>query len=259
MVESDTTPMNQKQRETADIETSSDDYAARFSGAVGEWFLAVQEGITVSMLAGCPGVSVLDVGGGHGQLAGPLCRRGFPVTVLGSDESCRRRIDGLVESGACRFVTGNVLELPFPDQSFDVVMSFRLLPHCEAWPTLIRELSRVARRSVIVDYPTSQGLNAIAPALFGAKKKLEGNTREWRMFRHAEVDDAFSGSGFALKRRAPQFFLPMVLHRALRCRGLSAGMEAICRGLGLTGLWGSPVIAEYLRQEKEHRTVNIQH
>lgn len=231
--------------ETADIETASDGYAARFAGPVGEWLLSVQEKITVAMVAGAPGASILDVGGGHGQLAGPLCRHGFPVTVLGSDDSCRRRVAGLVESGACRFATGNVVQLPFPDRSFDIVMSFRLLPHCTAWPVLIAELSRVARHSVIVDYPTSEGLNAIAPALFGAKKKLEGNTREWRLFRHDEVDKEFAKHGFVLKKRQPQFFLPMVLHRALRCRGLSAAMEAVCRGLGLTRRWGSPVIAEY--------------
>ncbi|MEI6787748.1 MAG: class I SAM-dependent methyltransferase [bacterium] len=234
--------------ETADIETSSDGYAARFAGPVGGWMLAVQEKMTVAMLVGSPGASVLDVGGGHGQLAGPLCTRGFPVTVLGSDDSCRKRIARLVENGACRFVVGNVVALPFPDRSFDVVMSFRLLPHCVAWPVLIAELSRVARGSVIVDYPTSEGLNAIAPALFGAKKKLEGNTREWRMFRHAEVDGEFARYGLILKTREKQFFLPMVLHRALRCRSLSAALEAVCRGLGLTRRWGSPVIAEYRRQ-----------
>jgi 2-polyprenyl-3-methyl-5-hydroxy-6-metoxy-1,4-benzoquinol methylase len=234
--------------ETADIETSSDGYAARFAGPVGVWMLAVQEKMTIAMLVDSPGASILDVGGGHGQLAGPLCTRGFPVTVLGSDDSCRRRIDGLVGSGACRFVVGNVVALPFPDRSFDIVMSFRLLPHCVAWPTLVAELSRVARGSVIVDYPTSEGLNAIAPALFGAKKKLEGNTREWRLFRHSEIDDEFAKHGFILKTREKQFFLPMVLHRALRCRSLSAALEAVCRGLGLTRRWGSPVIAEYRRQ-----------
>ena len=232
-------------RETADIETASDGYAARFAGPVGEWMLGVQESLTVAMLASLPGASILDVGGGHGQLAAPLCRLGYPVTVLGSDVSCRKRIAGLVDSGTCTFIVGNVVDLPFPDRAFDVVLSFRLLPHCTAWPKLIGELSRVARRAVIVDYPTSEGLNAIAPALFGAKKRLEGNTREWRLFRHAEVDDEFRKHGFVLQQRASQFFLPMVLHRALRCRGLSAALESACRGLGLTRRWGSPVIAEY--------------
>ncbi len=234
--------------EIADIETSSDGYAARFSGAVGEWMLQVQETLTVSLLP-APGVAtILDVGGGHGQLARPLCGRGDAVTVVGSDASCRKRISDLVESGKCKFEVGNMVELPFPDRSFDVVLSFRLLPHCTAWPELIKELCRVARNSVVVDYPTSEGLNAIAPALFGAKKKLEGNTRQWRMFKHAEVEAEFRRCGFVLGRRAPQFFMPMVLHRMMKCRKVSAALEAICRGLGLTRRWGSPVIASFRRR-----------
>lgn len=234
--------------ETADIETASDDYAGRFAGPAGEWLLGVQERITVALMPVPAATSVLDVGGGHGQLARPLCGRGYAVTVVGSDETCRHRIADLVERGICRFVTGNMVALPFPDRSFDVVVSFRLLPHCSAWPQLISELCRVARRTVIVDYPTSQGLNAMAPALFGAKKKLEGNTRTWQMFRHGEVEAEFAKHGFAGGRREPQFFLPMVLHRILKCPRLSALFEALCRGLRLTKRWGSPVILRMDRQ-----------
>lgn len=234
--------------ETADIETSSDAYATRFAGAAGQWMLEVQERLTLAMLADRPGISILDVGGGHGQLAVPLCRDGYRVTVLGSAESCRRRVAGVVASGRCAFLTGNVIDLPFADRSFDVVISFRLLTHCVAWPVLIKELCRVARQSVIVDYPTSQGLNAIAPALFGAKKKLEGNTRHWRLFQHREVREAFAAQGFREVRRSPQFFLPMVLHRVLRSRVASAGLEGVCRALGMTRRWGSPVIAEWGRK-----------
>jgi len=229
-------------QETADIETSSDGYAARFAGPAGEWMLKVQETITLSLLPPPGTASMLDVGGGHGQLARPLCRYGYEVAVVGSSDACRNRISDLVETGKCRFVIGNMVELPFPDWSFDVVISFRLLPHCMAWPVLIRELCRVARNSVVVDYPTSQGLNAIAPALFDAKKKLEGNTRQWRMFRHVEIEAEFAKHGFVVGRRSPQFFLPMVLHRMLKCPRLSSGLEAICRRLGLTRRWGSPVI-----------------
>ena len=233
--------------ETADIETSSAGYAARFAGPAGEWMLGVQEAATLSLMPASTAVSVLDVGGGHGQLARPLCGRGFRVTVVGSDESCRIRISDLIEKGSCQFVTGNLVELPFSNRSFDVVISFRLLPHCGAWPVLIRELCRVSRRAVIVDYPTSQGLNAMAPALFGAKKKLEGNTRAWRMFRHSEIEDEFAKQGFALAGRVSQFFLPMVLHRMLKCPRLSAGLEAVCRSVGITRRWGSPVIVKFER------------
>ena len=58
--------------ETADIETSSDDYAARFAGEIGAWLLKVQEEATLRMLAAYPNAKILDVGGGHGQLTGAL-------------------------------------------------------------------------------------------------------------------------------------------------------------------------------------------
>ncbi len=231
--------------ETADIHTSSDEYATRFSGPAGEWMLAVQETITRRLMRGFEGSAVLDVGGGHGQLAVPLCRDGWAVTVLGSDESCRHRIRAVVETGACRFVVGDVIRLPFPDRSFDLVLCFRLLTHCERWPELVRELCRVARKAVIVDYPTGQSLNAIAPALFGAKKKFEKNTRTWALFRHRQVIDEFAKNGFGPAATGKQFFLPMVLHRMLKSRALSALAEAVCRALGLTRLWGSPVIVRF--------------
>lgn len=234
--------------ETADIETSSDDYASRFAGRTGEWMLRVQRDIVMDIIERRGATSILDVGGGHGQLAAPLCRAGFEVTVLGSSESCRARIAGILENGACRFVVGNVVELPFSDLSFDCAICFRLLTHCGQWPRLIGELCRVARLSVIVDYPTSQSLNIMAPALFGAKKKLEGNTRTWKLFKHREVQDEFLKHGFEPALRTGQFVLPMVLHRALKFPRLSAGIEGLFRIAGISRGWGSPVIVEMIRK-----------
>ena len=233
--------------ETADIHTSSDEYAGRFAGPAGQWMLDVQERLTFKLLRpfAPASTSILDVGGGHGQLAVPLSRAGYDVTILGSDESCRHRVRSIVDSGPARFVVGNVVNLPFSDKSFDVVISFRLMTHCEVWPRLAAELCRVARSAVIVDYPTSQSVNAIAPALFGAKKKFEKNTRTWTLFRHAQIDKAFADVGFRRAASYKQFALPMVVHRMLKCRALSAGAEAVCRAVGLTALAGSPVIARF--------------
>jgi len=124
----------------------------------------------------------------------------------------------------------------------------RTRPHCGRWPALVGELCRVARRAVVVDYPTLESLNRVAPALFGAKKRLEGNTRTFTLFTHREVEAAFKAVGFAPAGRIGEFFLPMVLHRTLRCRPCSAALEAACRGLGLTRRWGSPVVARFSRE-----------
>ncbi|WP_293161376.1 hypothetical protein [Okeania sp. SIO2C9] len=47
--------------ETADVETSSDDYASRFAGDIGAWLLKVQEEATLTMLAPYPNGKILDV------------------------------------------------------------------------------------------------------------------------------------------------------------------------------------------------------
>ena len=234
--------------ETADIETSTDQYAARFSGGTGEWMLGVQEKITLDLIQPCKEKKVLDVGGGHGQLSIPLCRDGYSVTVLSSEESCRHRIETIINEGKCTFEVGNIIELPYEDNSFESVICFRLLTHCEQWPKLIEELCRVSAGPVIVDYPTSQSLNKIAPMLFKAKKKLEGDTRNWKLFKHAEVIDEFKKNGYIVKRKKAQFFLPMVLHRAFKLPILSTVLEKICRILGLTYFWGSPMIVRFEQQ-----------
>ena len=233
--------------ETADVETASDTYAARFGGPVGAWMLSVQERVTRDLLRAPGDATILDVGGGHGQLAAPLCRSGFRVTVTGSAPSCAQRIRAEMEAGLCRFVVANHLAMPFPDRAFGVVLCFRLITHAARWPELIGELCRVARTAVIAEYPTSQSLNRIAPALFKAKKSLEGNTRPWRLFRHAEIAAEFERNGFTCECRTGQFFLPIVLHRALRAPALSRSLEGACRALGLAQRYGTPVVARLVR------------
>lgn len=235
--------------ETADIETSSDDYATRFAGDVGAWFLQVQEQATLRMLAAYPGARVLDVGGGHGQIAGALARQGYDVTVTGSDPVCSARIQPLVDEGQVRFEVANVLDLPYPDRAFDVVISYRLLPHVEQWQVFLAELTRVAGQAVVVDYPEVRSANAIAPLLFPLKKQLEGNTRTYTTFRRRELLDAFAEHGFREEARYPEFFFPMVVHRKLEKPGLSAALENASRAVGLTGWLGSPVILKLVREE----------
>jgi 2-polyprenyl-3-methyl-5-hydroxy-6-metoxy-1,4-benzoquinol methylase len=232
----------------ADVETASEDYARRFAGPVGEWFLRIQEQAVLRMLSPWPGATVLDVGGGHGQLTGALSRHGYQVTVVGSHAACRERISEFVRERRCQFEVANFFQLPYPARLFDVVLSVRLLPHVEAWSDLIGEMARAARYAVIVDYPTTRSLNCLTPMLFGAKRKLEGNTRTYRSFREADIVSAFAAHGFGAQVRYPQFFLPMVMHRVMRQPGLSAALEGSCRAIQLTRWFGSPVIQRFSRE-----------
>jgi SAM-dependent methyltransferase len=235
--------------EDADVETSSEAYARRFSGPIGRWFLEVQSRTTLDILRPWPGVSVLDVGGGHGQVTGPLVDAGHDVTVYGSGEICRERVRTWVDAGRARFASGDLLELPFPDRSFDVALSYRLLPHVTRWTTLVSELARVARRAVVVDYPTRRSVNALSRVLFGVKKSVEGDTRPFTIFRDAEIVRTFAAARFAPSERRPQFFFPMAAHRALGALPASRALEGLAAALGLTRALGSPVILRLEPQE----------
>jgi 2-polyprenyl-3-methyl-5-hydroxy-6-metoxy-1,4-benzoquinol methylase len=234
--------------EHADVETSSEEYARRFAGRVGAWFLDTQEAATLRMLAPYPGATVLDVGGGHGQVTAALIADGRRVTVFGSAESCRRRIQPLLAAGRCAFASGNLLGLPYPSRSFDVVVCYRLLPHVTRWRVLVRELARVARRAVLVDIPTRRSVNCLAPWLFRLKKGVEGNTRPFRLFDEREILEVAGVTGLVADERYPQFVLPMALHRAVRSAVFSKLSERTFRALGVTERFGSPIVLKLVRR-----------
>lgn len=234
-------------RETADIESSSQDYARRFAGPVGAWLLEVQARATLDALRGFDKATILDVGGGHAQLVGPLADAGHRVTVFGSDPICGERVRPWVEAGRARFQSGDLLALPFADGAFDVVVSYRMLPHVTDVARFAGELSRVARTAVLVDYPTKRSVNAFADGLFAAKKRIEGDTRPFVVFRDSEIDSLFGTAGLRRRARHGEYFWPVALHRGLRSRSLSVALEGIASILGLRALLGSPVIARYER------------
>ncbi len=235
-------------REDADVETSSEGYARRFAGPVGRFFLERQAEATLALLRPFPGASVLDVGGGHGQVTGPLVDAGYDVTVLGSAPSCEARVRDWTGPGRARFVASDLLAPSLPERSFDVALSYRLLPHVARWPDLVAALCRLARRAVVVDYPTRRSVNAVADLFFGLKKGVEGNTRPFTVFSDAEVEEAFAAHGFAPTGRHPQFFFPMALHRGLGSAGLARGLEGAASTFGLTRALGSPVILRLERR-----------
>jgi SAM-dependent methyltransferase len=228
--------------EAPDVETSSEGYARRFAGEVGAFFLAVQARATLELLAPWPRSRVLDVGGGHGQVTGPLLDAGHEVTVYGSAGARGEGLRKWTESGRVPFRAGDLLHAPWPDRAFDVVISYRLLAHVGAWPALVAELCRLARYAVLVDYPTARSANAAASAFFGLKKGVEGDTRSFTVFRDAQVEEALTASGFRPTGRRAEFFFPMALHRALGWAPLARGLEGAAAGLGLTRTLGSPVI-----------------
>ena len=231
-------------RETADVDSSSEQYAHRFSGPVGRWFLRVQTRATLAALAGLgEGATVLDVGGGHAQVAPPLIEAGYRVTVAGSSPSCGERLEPWTSTGRCRFDVADLQHLPYESATFDAVVCYRLLAHSVNWTRLVGELCRVAAQRVILDYPSRRSVNIISRRLFDLKRSVEGiTTRRFSLYGREEVAEAFEAAGFQVAGEQPQFLLPMALYRLAGSAAFARMAEWPGRHMGLTRVLGSPVI-----------------
>ena len=227
--------------ETADQETSSDLYASRFSGEIGQWFLERQSQLVFKSVV--EGSSVLEVGGGHGQLVDCLLEKKTALTIYSSSDQCRHRIQEYLGKNLITFASGALLAIPFADDSFHTTISIRLLTHTAQWRALVKELCRVSRQQVIIDYPSRRSFNILYRILYPLKKSSEKTTRPFHVFTDDEIHDAFRENGFALSYHAPQFFLPMVLYRTLKNKTAAKTLEWFFSCLGLTKFFGSPTIA----------------
>ena len=234
--------MDNEQPECPDIHSSTDDYATRFRGAVGQWFLEVQETGTLKLLSEKTSQNILDVGGGHGQNVSCLIHAGHKVTVQGSDSSCKKRIQTYLDDSRIQFVESPLQNLPFPDRSFDTVISYRMITHIPDYAQFIAELCRVAKDSVLVDFASLQSINYFSELFFTLKKGLEKNTRNFSMFHQRDLEKEFNRHGFFLHSRYGQFVFPMALHRMMKIKFISSFLEKTVRILGLSNLFGSPVI-----------------
>ncbi len=223
-----------------DIETASADYATRFAGKSGEYLLSVQNNIARGFLLDFPDAKILEVGGGHGQLRGLYSELGNRYVLQGSRSEC---FDLLEDAGPNESRTiCDLRQLPYEDNEFDVVIAIRLLCHLSDWDTVYREMCRVAKCAVIIDFPTKRSLNALTPLLFSVKKKIEKNTRHYETFHPSSFTAIPTAHGFDRIRRTNQFFLPMVVHRVLGGNIVARFVESVCRGIGLTACFGSPVL-----------------
>lgn len=93
------------------------------------------------------GSLVLDVGTGNGAMFPALSRRHRVFGVDTSGEMLGRHVD------PCSVGQADVLALPFPDRSFDLVVCSCLLHHVRDRARAVSEMARVSRRAVYLIEP----------------------------------------------------------------------------------------------------------
>lgn len=97
----------------------------------------------------------LDAGCGEGFVARRVIDAVPGVSLTGCDVSQTALEIAAAANPEGRFVSGSVVELPFPDCAFDVVGCFEVLEHLrgDLPRKALSELGRVARQAVVLSVP----------------------------------------------------------------------------------------------------------
>ncbi len=159
----------------------AESYDAWFATPIGRQIKIVESDLLLDMLAPQPGERLLDVGCGTGVFT----REVFAAarcTVVGVDLSLLMLARGVAKSNGDQFcpVAGDMLRLPFADNSFCRVFSMTALEFVNDARTAINELQRVCRPGGTIVLTT---LNSLIPwASRRQKKGEEGHTLFSRIF-----------------------------------------------------------------------------
>jgi SAM-dependent methyltransferase len=100
-------------------------------------------------------MSFLDAGCGEGFVARRLLKAMPDLALTGCDVSTNALSIAASANPTATFLPASVVELPFPDDAFDVVGCFEVLEHLpgDMPRQALAELRRVARRAVVLSVP----------------------------------------------------------------------------------------------------------
>ncbi|MES2237220.1 MAG: class I SAM-dependent methyltransferase [Pseudomonadota bacterium] len=161
-----------------------EEYNAWYDSPRGRWMGDVEFELLCRHLDMTPGKSLLDVGCGTGWFTRRFAAAGLDVTGLDIDAdaldfACERSHD-------IAYVEGNACRLPFPDHSFDQVISITALCFVDDWPRAIAEIVRVTRRRFVLGLLNRHSLLWLDKGRNGGKGAYHG--AHWHTGR--ELDEA---------------------------------------------------------------------
>jgi SAM-dependent methyltransferase len=186
---------------------------------------------------------ILDVGTGTGRAALLFARGGADVTGVDASDAMLSiaKERAARESVAVRFQQGDAHKLTFPNRSFEVAISLRLLMHTPEWKRVISELCRVADQLVVVDYPSTGSVAVLESIARRVAYTVRLSREPYRTFSDRAIDAAFARCGFRVHARQRQFVLPIAFHKLIGSRGFTMWTEGVLNRMGLRARFGSPV------------------
>lgn len=148
--------------------------------------------------------SILDIGCGEGQADKFFLRRDPSLQIVGLDVNSKALKEAKINCPQMKTKKANVYQLPFPTNSFDLVLCLEVLEHLEDPEETLRQIKKIGRNRAIITVP-NEPLFSLASFLSGkylknlgrhpdhvqfwSKKKFEGLLN--KHFLKTEVTTAF--------------------------------------------------------------------
>jgi len=131
--------------------------------------------LTENILSQTPSfTNAIDIGCGEGYLLFRLSER-KKERLYGLDLSEGRINTTKKYVPSASLLRGDVLSLPFPDNSFDIVFCSELLEHITDYKKVVDELIRISKRSIIITVPNELPLVSVMCPKCKTKHFLDGH------------------------------------------------------------------------------------
>lgn len=119
-------------------------------------------------------INAIDIGCGEGYLLFRLSERKKGM-LYGLDLSEGRIDTTKTHIPASFLLRGDVLSLPFPDNTFDVVFCSELLEHITNYKKVVDELIRISKKTIIITVPNELQLVSVMCPKCKTKHFLDGH------------------------------------------------------------------------------------
>ena len=140
--------------------------------------------------------TILDVGAGTGEIAQAILEKNPSLQITGTDVYLRPKTFIPV-------IEYNGQELPFADNTFDLVMTVDVLHHCTDPLATLKECARVAEKGVIIKdhVANSRWDRTVLRFMDWVGNRAHGVVLPYNYLSSREWDNSFEANGLALKNQ----------------------------------------------------------
>jgi ubiquinone/menaquinone biosynthesis C-methylase UbiE len=222
----------------------SDRYGSRFGQ-----YLENFEASTFLHLLNPEYTTVLDLGAGTGKLTIQLLL--LSKEVIAADNSSEMLGVAKLKANELgleiKAVACDANRLSFKDGAFECVFSSRTLMNLSDWRNGVREICRVSRGELVIDFPSNFSFASIDVILKKLIKLFRPETRVYNTISMNEASEEIRKNGFRTIHAEKQFFMPLAFHRCLNYPAISIKFERIFRILHITNLFGNPIVMKAMK------------